>query len=132
MRSHSHILHLQQNIMHREDQHLWDNEQDNDSMGYLDHTTSKTVAKFSPGDIGDGERMIDSDDDIFANKSGRQQYKSATSELDGDFETTTVEFDGVMETGTRERNKRDNDKPSPSKAANTVITPQNHSGSNDK
>ena len=118
--------------MHREDQYLWDNEQDNDSMGYLDHTTSKTVAKFSPSDIRDGERMIDSDDDIFANKAGRQQYKGTTHDLDGNFETTAAEFYGVMEKCTRERNKRDNDKPWPSKAAKTVVTPQNHSGSNDK
>ena len=58
--------------------------------------------------------------------------EGAMRDLDGDFEMTAAKFDGVMEKCTREQNKRDHDKPSPSKAAKTVITPQNHSGSNDK
>ena len=65
-------------------------------------------------------------------KSADSTMEGATRDLDGDFEMTAAEFDGVMEKCTRERNKRDHDKPSPSKAAKTVITPQNHSGSNDK
>jgi len=74
--SHSNSLHHQQNRLRKEeDQHSWDNEQDDDSMCYLDRTTSKTVAAatISPGNTEDGELMIENDADISANKSGRQR-----------------------------------------------------------
>ena len=53
-------------------------------------------------------------------------------DLDGDFEMTADEFDGVMENCSRERNMRDHREPPPRKAAKTVITPQSQTGSNDE